>query len=148
MAGNFWGRKLLWISQICGYSRKFSLQNLGGMTSVGMTKASNPRKFSLRKLYFTKVFSLESFPLYGNFHCQWWQEMTCVCLYYKQPKSGWWTVYKATGSMCVHIQNELFVHWNWNWKCPLNLLVYMALEMFYKMPAHHEWGVERVKLFL
>ena len=42
-----------------------------GVASFGMAKVSNPRKFSPRKLYFhqfTKVFSLESFPLYDIQH--------------------------------------------------------------------------------
>ena len=36
-AGNFWGRKLLWILRFCGYSWKFSLRNLGAWSS-------NPQK--------------------------------------------------------------------------------------------------------
>ena len=39
-----------------------------GVASFGAAKASNPRNFSSRKLYFSpicgKVFSLKSFPLY------------------------------------------------------------------------------------
>jgi len=49
IAGNFRGRKLSWISRFCGYSRKFS-----------------PRKLYFHQ--FAKVFSLESFPLYGTLH--------------------------------------------------------------------------------
>ena len=66
---NFRGRKFSQISQFCGYTRKFSLQNLGRGV-LWHCKASNPRKFSPRKLYFhqfVKVFPLESFPLYGSF---------------------------------------------------------------------------------
>ena len=52
------------------FSAKF-----GGVVFFGAAKASNPRKFSLRKSIFhesTKVFSLKSFPLYGKFtiHCR------------------------------------------------------------------------------
>ena len=50
--------------------RKF-LCEIWGVASFGTAKASNLRKFSPRKSYFNqfaKVFSLESFPLYGNSH--------------------------------------------------------------------------------
>ena len=47
---------------------KVFFTKFGGMASVGVAKASNPQKFSLRKPYFTKfmkVFSLEIFSLHG-----------------------------------------------------------------------------------
>ena len=47
---------------------KVSSAKFGGVASFGMAQASNLRKFSLRKSYFhqfAKVFSLESFALYG-----------------------------------------------------------------------------------
>ena len=40
---------------------------------------------------------------------------------------------RLTGSMCAHIQTELFTETETATKA----IVYMALEMFYKMPAHH-----------
>ena len=40
--------------------------NLGGVVSFGMAKANNLQKFSLWNHQFAKVFSLESFLLYGN----------------------------------------------------------------------------------
>ena len=43
------------------FSTKFESE-----ASFGMAKQSNPRKFSLQKFHqFAKVFSLDSFPLYG-----------------------------------------------------------------------------------
>ena len=45
------------------------LHDIWGVASFGAGKASNPQKFSPRKSYFhqfAKVFSLESFPLYGT----------------------------------------------------------------------------------
>ena len=59
IAGNFQGRKLLWILR---FLMKVSPWNFGA------AKATNPRKFSLWKLYFSPIresFSLESFPLYS-----------------------------------------------------------------------------------
>ena len=48
--------------------RESFLREIWGVVSFGVAKASNPRKFSLQKsnyYQFAKVFSLESFPLYG-----------------------------------------------------------------------------------
>ena len=45
------------------------LREIWGVASFGVAKTSNPRKFYPQKSYFhqfAKVFSLESFPLYGN----------------------------------------------------------------------------------
>ena len=57
------GRKFRSCVAICeSFLRKI------GVVSFSTARASNPQKFSPRKLYFhqfTKVFSLESFPLYG-----------------------------------------------------------------------------------
>ena len=69
MAENFRGRKLSWISRLCGYSQRFSPWNLGMCLSFGAARASNPRKFlhENRTFYqFAKVFSLKIFPLYGR----------------------------------------------------------------------------------
>ena len=46
-------------------SAKVFSTKLGGMVSFGTAKVSNPRKFSLYFHQFAKVFSRESFPLYG-----------------------------------------------------------------------------------
>ena len=48
-AGNFRGRKLLQNSRFCGYSRKFSPRNIGGMVSFSTAWASNLQKFSPSK---------------------------------------------------------------------------------------------------
>ena len=59
IAGNFRGRKLLWISQFCGYSWKFSLRNLASfgtakattkLLSVKIIFFNNSRKFSPSKV--------------------------------------------------------------------------------------------------
>ena len=45
------------------------LREIWGVASFGTAKMSNPRKFYPQKSYFhqfAKVFSLKSFPLYGN----------------------------------------------------------------------------------
>ena len=52
-------------------------------------------------------------------------------------------MYKATGSMCAHIQNQLKL----KLKTATKAIVYMVLEMFYKIPAHHGM-FERVKSFI
>ena len=52
IVGNFWGRKLSRILRFCGYS--FSPQNLGRGV-LWHSKASNPRKFSPRKSYFSPI---------------------------------------------------------------------------------------------
>ena len=65
IAENFRRRKLSQISQFCGES--FNCK-IWGVASFAATKVSNPWKFSPRKSYFhqfAKVFSLESFPVYG-----------------------------------------------------------------------------------
>ena len=49
--------------------RESFLREIWGVVSFGSAKASNLQKFSLQKSYFhqfAKVFSLESFPLYGS----------------------------------------------------------------------------------
>ena len=82
-----WSKHSTWHLQLLPYSGKLSrektfhkfcsfvairesfLHEIWGVASFGTAKASNPRKFSPRKSYFhqfAKVFSLESFPLYGN----------------------------------------------------------------------------------
>ena len=61
--------KLSRISQFCDYLQKFSLQNLWGVASFGAAKASIRESFLRKKSYFhqfVKVFSLESFLLYGT----------------------------------------------------------------------------------
>ena len=53
-SGNFRGRKLSQILKFCGYSRKFSLQNLG-VWHLWCCKTSNLRMFSPRKSYFSPI---------------------------------------------------------------------------------------------
>ena len=53
--GNFLGRKLFVNCAVCGYSQKFCPQNSGGVASFGAAKASNPRKFSPLKSYFSTI---------------------------------------------------------------------------------------------
>ena len=68
IVGNLWRRKLSRISRFCSYPRKVSLQNWGAWHPLAVTPASHSQKFSPWKSYFcqiTKVFSLESFSLYG-----------------------------------------------------------------------------------
>ena len=58
------------ILRFCSYSRKLSPQNWGAWHLLAATPVSNLWKFSLQNCYFrqiAKVFSLESFPLYGSF---------------------------------------------------------------------------------
>ena len=53
---------------LCQCAKVFSMK-FGGVVFFGTAKASNPQKFSRRKSIFhqsVKVFSLESFPLYGT----------------------------------------------------------------------------------
>ena len=54
IAGNFRGRKLLWISRFCCYSRKFSLRNLKVWHLLAVP-ATNPRSF----FQFVNVFFFE-----------------------------------------------------------------------------------------
>ena len=61
IAGNFQGRKPSQISQFMLLFAKVSFTKFGGVASFGAPQTSNPRKFSP-----SKVFSLESFPLYGT----------------------------------------------------------------------------------
>ena len=63
IAGNFQGRKFLWISRFCGYCKSFLRKILG--SGVLWCCTSEPiRKSFLHKNYqFAKVFSLESFLL-------------------------------------------------------------------------------------
>ena len=66
IVGNFQGRKLSWILRFCSYWQKFSPQNFGVWHLLAATPV---HKSSLRKSYFhqiAKVFSLESFLLYGT----------------------------------------------------------------------------------
>ena len=68
IAGNFWGRKPLQISQFCGCLRKFSPQNLGVWHPLAWHKQAIHESFLCENHIFhqfAKVFSLESFPLYG-----------------------------------------------------------------------------------
>ena len=65
IAENFQGRKLSGFVAI----RESFLREIWGVVSFSAAKASNSRKFSPQKSYFhqiAKVFSLESFPLYGT----------------------------------------------------------------------------------
>ena len=68
IAGNFRGRKLLRFLRFCGYLQKFSPRNLRAWRPLARQKWQSAKVF-LRKNFifhqFTKVFSLESFPLYG-----------------------------------------------------------------------------------
>ena len=69
-SGNFRGRKLSWISQICCHSWKFSPQKWVWPTLHNIRSVVNPWKFSPRNLIhvfqgFVKVISLESLLLYG-----------------------------------------------------------------------------------
>ena len=65
IAENYKGKKRLQILRLCGYSRHFSLQNLGAWQFLP-PPASNPQKFFLQFVchQLLKVFSLESFMLY------------------------------------------------------------------------------------
>ena len=61
------------------FAKVFSVK-FGGVASFGTAQASDQRRFSLRKLYFSpihKVFSLESFLLYGIQHTVYgeWQDL-------------------------------------------------------------------------
>ena len=67
---NFRGRKLSWILPLCGYTQKFSPRNLG-RGILWRCKSEQSVKVFSAKSYFhqiAKVFSLESFPLYGTLH--------------------------------------------------------------------------------
>ena len=60
---NFWGRKLLHFFLFCGYTRTFSPQNLGHGV-LWRSKSEQSAKLYFHQ--FTKVFSLETLPLYGT----------------------------------------------------------------------------------
>ena len=71
IAGNFRGRKLSWISWLCGYLRRFSLWNLGVWHPLVWQKQAICERFlSENRIFhqFVKVFSIKSFPLYGINH--------------------------------------------------------------------------------
>ena len=53
IAGNFRGRKLLQISQFCGYSQKFSLRNLGHGILWHGTSEQPAKVFSVKIVFFT-----------------------------------------------------------------------------------------------
>ena len=101
IVGNFQGRLLSQISWFCGYLRENFLRKFGDMVSFGVVKVSNPCKFFFffffrknRIFYqFAKVFSLESFPLYGmcfftrnlkyaltGLRNIWWGVLSCTIL--------------------------------------------------------------------
>ena len=66
---NFQGRKLSQISRFCGYMQNFSTQNLVAWHPLVRQKWAIHESFlSENRIVhqFAKVFSLESFPLYGN----------------------------------------------------------------------------------
>ena len=71
MAGNFRGRKLSRISRFFSHPRKFSPRNSRHATPI-MRPVLTFRESFLREMLLSyrsaKVFSLENFPLYGNFH--------------------------------------------------------------------------------
>ena len=74
IAGNFRGRKL---SRI-GEKSNFRRENFCGLLAFATPKNATPLKFhektfanSHKTAKFTKVFSLESFPLYGNKAREW-----------------------------------------------------------------------------
>ena len=72
IAGNFRGRKLLRISQFCGYSRKFSLWNLGAWRRLARHKRAIRESFLRENRIFrqiAKVVSLESFPAIRYLYC-------------------------------------------------------------------------------
>ena len=89
VVGNFGGRKLLQILQFCGYSQKFSLQNLGAWHSLAQQKQAFHKSFLYENRIFhqfAKVFSLRSVLLYST------PTKTAVCSY-AQPgiKFNMWT---------------------------------------------------------
>ena len=80
---NFRGRKLSQILWFCGYLQKFPPRNFGLWRPLAcMAKGSNPQRFSLKK---SKVFSLESFLLYG---IQWSLTVQCWHRKEKSVRSG------------------------------------------------------------
>ena len=67
IAGNFWGRKLCEFRSFVAIRESF-LCEIWGMAFFGAAKASNSQKFIHENCIFhqfAKIFSLESFPLYG-----------------------------------------------------------------------------------
>ena len=66
--GNFWRRKLSWISLFCSHSQIFSAK-FRGVAFFGAAKASYPRKSSPRKLDLSPIH--ETFPLYGMLWNAW-----------------------------------------------------------------------------
>ena len=83
-------RKLSQILLFCGYSLKFSPQNLGyGVLWYG--KSDNLRKFSLRKSdfhQFAKVISIETFPLYSTCLYYTRQLLVHICVSFLEEGSG------------------------------------------------------------
>ena len=68
IAENFRGRKLSWILRFCGYSRKFFPWNSGVWRPLAWQQRAIRESFLCENCIFhqfAKVFSLESFPLYG-----------------------------------------------------------------------------------
>ena len=68
IAENFRGRKLSWILRFCGYSWKFFPWNSGVWRPLAWQQRAIRESFLCENCIFhqfAKVFSLESFPLYG-----------------------------------------------------------------------------------
>ena len=62
IAGKFQGRRLLWISQFCGYPRKFSLQNLGACCPLARHEGSICKSFLCKNRFFFFANSLKFSP--------------------------------------------------------------------------------------
>ena len=102
IAENFWGIKL---PQLCGYTRKFSLRNLGGGILLHSKSEQSTKVFSSKIIFFTNLwkFSLSKVSCYTV--CMSMNaELTSLC------SMHWWydSSLQLPGSACCTIQSLMF----------------------------------------
>ena len=135
ICGNFWGRNPR-ILQICSYSQKFFSAKFWGLWHpLAWQKRTICESFICenRILHqFAKVFSFENFPLYGNFHCQWWP--VYVCTTSNQNQGGGLRTRLLVP--CVHI---------FRLNCSLKLKVKTATK---SIRVHGTWDVPSINYLL
>ena len=111
IAGNFRGRKLSQIDNFCE-------ENFCGLARLCSTKGRHSPNFaektftnSHKTAKFTKIFSLESFPLYGNCSKRriWWDmcrllhEWECnICLKVKSTQEQYWHFCSCNNILVAH----------------------------------------------
>jgi len=115
IAENFRGRKLLWI----GEKDDFCGENFHRLLAFAVPKDATPQNFvektfanSHKTTQFTKVCSLESFPLYGNCCIQHQSVVgynVCLCVYYKTIPSPC----TSLNSNCCRRRSGSVSKWRW-----------------------------------